>query len=63
MRGIGVLTVVMPGLIRHPPFLAHALKEGRPRIKSGVTVHFFSSAGFTQGLNAPPGTAEATGLS
>ena len=27
----------MPDLVRHPPFFGGAVKEGGPRIKSGVT--------------------------
>src|SRR5690349_11559196 len=38
LRGIVRLMIVIPDLIRDPPFLhSIALKEGRPRLKAGVT--------------------------
>src|SRR4051794_8736455 len=36
--------LVMPDLIRHPPFLSLRRNEGGPRIKSGVTVRADHSA-------------------
>ena len=56
----------MPDLIRHQAlFPCCGRNIGGPRLKAGVTDegYFAGSAGFTQGLNAPPGTADATGLS